>query len=383
MGAVFDFLPIVLWEKNVFESNKRAANKLREKTNTCIAGKKWKPITLDELLHFIGILMHMVNVQYANRGYRYYWKLQPRLYFLGDMQISRFEQIRQCFHFNSNPHEETTRDSLHKVRPLLNIIKYTIGQYMNVGSDLSLDEMSIQIRSRCAGDLTMFNKDNNCGKFHFRLFAVCCAFTWTCLRLRACTRKKDDVADHPGAKGYGAVPQLEKINEIVVDMLSPYSLTHVVVNMDKFYCSPTVANMLAEHAIWCRGTVVNIHHFPKVVLWGKGKAKCGDFHIAVNTKDGVVAGSWYDEVPVNFITTADPSDGETTVIRKIDGVQKEVKSHIAIKRYNRFMHAVDRNAHFRVAFSLATRRDFKKYYIKLFLSLFDICMTNAMVHYFL
>jgi hypothetical protein len=77
------------------------------------------------------------------------------------MQISRFEQIRQCFHLNSNPHEETKRDLLHKVRPILNIIKYTIGRYMNVGSDLSLDEMSIQIRSHYAGDLTMFNKDKN------------------------------------------------------------------------------------------------------------------------------------------------------------------------------------------------------------------------------
>jgi hypothetical protein len=269
MGAVFDFLPIVLWEKIIFESNKQAAKKLREKTNTCIAGKKWKPITLDELLHFTGILMHMVNVQYANGGYQYYWKVQPRPFFLGDMQISRIEQIRQCFHFNLNPHEETTRDSLHKVRPILNIIKYTIGQYMNVGSDLSLDEMSIQIRSRYAGYLTMFNKDKNCGKFHFRFFAVCCAFTWACLRLRGCTRKKDDVADYPGTKGYGAVPQLEKINEIVVEMLSTYSLTNVVVNMDNFYCYPTVAKMLAEHAIWCRGTVVSKNHFSL----GKGKGQ--------------------------------------------------------------------------------------------------------------
>jgi hypothetical protein len=93
MGTVFAFLPIVLWEKNVFESNKQAAKKLREKTNRCIAGKKLKPITLDELLHFIGILMHMVNFQYANRGYRYYWKVQPRPFFLGNMQISQFEQI--------------------------------------------------------------------------------------------------------------------------------------------------------------------------------------------------------------------------------------------------------------------------------------------------
>jgi hypothetical protein len=250
---------------------------------------------------------------------------------------------------------------------------------MNDGSDLSLDETSIQIRSRYAGDLTMFNKDKNCGKFDFDFFAVCCAFTWACLRLRACTRKKDDVADHPGGKGYGAVPQLEKINEIVFDMLSPDSLTNVVVNMDNLYCSPTVAKMLAEHAIWCRGTVVNKRHFPKVVLWGKGKAKRGEFHIAVNTKDGVVSGLWCDGVPVNFITTADPSNGETTVTRKIDGVQQEEKSHIAIKIFNRFMQAVDGNEQLWVAFYLPTRHAFKKYYIKYLFSLFDICTTNAMV----
>jgi hypothetical protein len=46
-------------------------------------GEKWKPIRLNELLYFIGILMHMVNVQYAKRGYRYYWKVQPRQFFSG------------------------------------------------------------------------------------------------------------------------------------------------------------------------------------------------------------------------------------------------------------------------------------------------------------
>jgi hypothetical protein len=103
----------------------------------------------------------------------------------------------------------------------------------------------------------------------------------------------------------------------------------------------------------------------------------------VNTKYSGVAGSWYDGVPVNFITTSDPSDGETTVTRKIDGVQQEVQSHIAIKRYNRFMQTFDRNEQLRVALSLATRHAFKKYYIKYFFSLFDFLMTNAMVHYFL
>jgi hypothetical protein len=201
---------------------------------------------------------------------------------------------------------------------------------------------------------------------------VCYDFTWARLQVDACTRKKEDVADHPAAKVYGTVPELKKINEIVVGVLSPYSLTNVVVNMDNLYCSLMVAKMLAEHAIWCRGAVVNKRHFPKVVLWAKGKARRCDYHISVNSKDGVVYGSCYDDVPVNFIATADPSDGETTVTRKIDGVQEKVKSHIAIKRYNRFIQAVDRNNQLLVVFSLAIGYAFKKYYIKCFLSLFDL-----------
>jgi hypothetical protein len=40
MGAVFAFLPIVIWEKIVFESNKQAAKKLREKTTHMYDGKE-------------------------------------------------------------------------------------------------------------------------------------------------------------------------------------------------------------------------------------------------------------------------------------------------------------------------------------------------------
>jgi hypothetical protein len=50
MGAGFAFLPIVSWGKAVFESNKQAIKKLREKTNKCITGKIWMPLTIDELL---------------------------------------------------------------------------------------------------------------------------------------------------------------------------------------------------------------------------------------------------------------------------------------------------------------------------------------------
>jgi hypothetical protein len=63
---------------------------------------------------------------------------------------------------------------------------------------------------------------------------------------------------------------------------------------------------------------------------------------------------WYYAAPVNFIFTVEPSDGETPFTHKIDGLQREGKTHVAIKRYNHIMQAVDQSYQLQVAFYLAT-----------------------------
>ena len=57
-------------------------------------------------------------------------------------------QITSVLHFNDNGEvSKMTRDSLHKIRPLLNILKRTLGHYANLGSEHSFDEATMACKS--------------------------------------------------------------------------------------------------------------------------------------------------------------------------------------------------------------------------------------------
>ncbi len=70
------------------------------------------------------------------------------------MSKGRFQQLCVMLHFNNN--EDTDRlqnDSLHKIRPLLNIVKKIIGHYAELGSEFSFDEATMACYSRYARKL--------------------------------------------------------------------------------------------------------------------------------------------------------------------------------------------------------------------------------------
>jgi len=73
-------------------------------------------------------------------------------------------------HFNDNTDAEgTARDSLYKIRPLLNIITKTIGRYAMHGSQVSFDKATMACYSRFAKHLLSFNPMKPAGKFHFKI----------------------------------------------------------------------------------------------------------------------------------------------------------------------------------------------------------------------
>jgi hypothetical protein len=95
---------------------------------------------------------------------------------------------------------------------------------------------------------------------------------------------------------------------------------------------------------------------------------------------GIACYGWIDGNPVHFVTTADGTV-VNEVTRKIGRVRKKVCAPICIKRYNKSMQAVDRHDQSRQTFSLASRHDFKKYYVKIILGLMDMALVNAYIHY--
>jgi hypothetical protein len=86
-------------------------------------------------------------------------------------------------HFNSNATEATGKDALHKTRPLLKILRNTLGVFLIPGSAMSLDEASCASRSSYGRELIFYNPSKNCGKFHFRFYLPCDESTFVCLTL--------------------------------------------------------------------------------------------------------------------------------------------------------------------------------------------------------
>jgi len=169
-------------------------------------------------------------------------------------------------------------------------------------------------------------------------------------------------------------------------MCSPLFFTGKVVNTDNYYTSPLVFVELLKKGVYARGTCRgNRVAYPKFIQFSSSevnKGKRGDLHIATSQDPALVAFSWLDGNPVNFLTSADGIE-PSEVQRRIGREKKRVPAPAAVARYNKNMQGVDRFDQLNQLFSLAKRHQFKKYYNKLTMALLDIALVNAEQHYFM
>jgi hypothetical protein len=102
--------------------------------------------------------------------------------------------------------------------------------------------------------------------------------------------------------------------------------------------------------------------------------------VAVNERYGLVAAGWLDGNPVHLVSSAD-TERITEVHRKVGGKKVAVKAPEIVLNYNKGMDGVDRHDQYRAKFSLCSCHGFKKYNVKLYLALLDMCITNARLHH--
>ena len=110
------------------------------------------------------------------------------------MSNTRFTQKRCMLHFNNNDDTDgIAQDSLHKVRPLLNIVSKTISRYAMHGSEVSFDKATMAYYSHYGRHILSLNLMKPTGKFHFKIYMLCCAITN--LTLGFCIHAKDGPDD--------------------------------------------------------------------------------------------------------------------------------------------------------------------------------------------
>jgi hypothetical protein len=293
------------------------------------------------------------------------------------MSLGRFSQISSMLHFNNNNDEEgLANDSLHKIRPLLQILKKTLGRYTNLGMEFSFDEATMACFSRYARGLLCFNPQKPTGKFHFKIYRLCCAITNAVIKLRIHTKDSSDMdfGDEVDAE------QVNKTDKLTAEMCSVLEGSGTVINMDNYYMSTIAAIHLKEKGVLCRGTIrANRKFVPKSVLFAPRECRefeRGTTRMEVNVENSLIAVGWLDNKAVNFVSTADTTD-MVFVERRVKNEKIKVPAPEVVKNYNLYMGGVDKHDKLRSTFALGKHHKFKKYYIKLMLFLMDIAMTNS------
>jgi hypothetical protein len=184
------------------------------------------------------------------------------------MQLRRFQQIRSVLHLKDNETIPLNDDSLHKVSPLVNIVKVTLHAFIRIGSKLALDEASVASRSSYGHALIFFNPIKNCGKFHFLFYLLCCATMYACFRMKVATKNNSDSPyPHESMATIFNTSLLSKFNKLVMEMCKPLFGSTRTLNMDNFYTSPVVLILLLNQKVLTQVTVrKNRHMVPECII---------------------------------------------------------------------------------------------------------------------
>ncbi len=128
IDSVFAVLPYAFWDLMVMEINRYAGQYLENKRRKYIFGKKWMPVTVTDIITYFGMLIYFMLYPQTGRRLRSTWKDQDFNYWTKNMSMIRFQRISCTLHFNDNTDlVGLSMDSLHKVRPLLEILKRSLG----------------------------------------------------------------------------------------------------------------------------------------------------------------------------------------------------------------------------------------------------------------
>jgi hypothetical protein len=327
-------------------------------------GYKWQPVTVQDMLTFFGISMHYMLFPHTGRRMRDEWEDATRNHWTTYMSKSRYLQIISMLHFNNNEDEEgLARDSLHKVRPLLNIIKKTLGRYAEHGSELSFDEATMACFSRYGRQLISFNPMKPTGKFHFKMYMICCAHTNLTLKIKIHTKTGSD-DNTAGAEDEAHDEQMvNKIDQLTLSMCETFYKSGATINMDNYYMSTVCAARLRSKGVYCRGTIQSSRKFvPKSILYTPSEVRTlprGTICSVVNPEHNMIAIGWLDNKAVHFMSTSDTTK-VVSVKRRVCNERIDIPAPVVVANYNKYMGGVDRHDRLQSTFSLRKQHKFKK-----------------------
>lgn len=380
-SAFFALLPLAFWRKVVENTNQYAAN------------SKQPRVTLEEMMKFLGILFYISTVDKGE--YSNYWGDQIENRMFGEMSsgldrvmpLRRFKFIRQNLSFrNGVTKEELKSDPAARIRPLINVLKSRAPKFVQLGRNVAVDESSIACRSKYGRHMIVYNATKPTGKYHFKIYMMCCSETWYAVSFKLhCSSELDQrlsgVVDNSQINSFRDATQTTKpLRQHVLEVVMPIYYTNRIINTDNYYTSVQLLEALRVVGLYGRGTIRSDSKFgPKSIMLKKtDQVERGTIRQGVDTKHNMIGASWCDGSIVNMLSTADAST-TTTVERTIGREKIAFPAPTCIREYNQFMQGVDRIDQLRGRFSIADGHTFKKWHKKLGMAEIDIAVCNAYI----
>jgi hypothetical protein len=134
--SMMTMFPLLFCKVIITEVNRYASQKLSNKKDSStgnkrklIGGYKWQTVTLNEIITYFGILIYGMLFPQTGGCMRDAWESLYHNAWTKFMSKGRFLQITSVLHFNDNDDVDGKKsDSLHKIRPLFNIMKKKHGK---------------------------------------------------------------------------------------------------------------------------------------------------------------------------------------------------------------------------------------------------------------
>lgn len=160
-----------------------------------------------------------------------------------------------------------------------------------------------------------------------------------------------------------------------------------VVICDRFYTSVLVFLQLLKIGLFAIGTIMTDRKgFPQFCKIGKDQmrsVKRGHLQMGVgkvpNVDGNFLALGWMDSKPVHLLATGSANYAVKTR-RRVKDHKEEFAIPIALSRYHRYMGGVHQNNFMRMSrYSVQQSYHARKWFKSIFLSMFDLSVTNAYI----
>lgn len=341
---------------------------------TTPGARAWTPVTVPEMMAFIGILILMGILKLPRL--ELYWSTQNPLIatpgISGIMSRIRFEQLFRCLHLTNNayqiPFGQSGYDRLYKVRKLLDLVVPLFQSEYEMHQQCTVDEAMIPFKGRLGFKQYLKDKPT---KWGIKVFVLADATNGYVKNLQIYTGRSMEYS-----RG-----EIGLCTKVVLDLLFGLENSGLHLYTDNYYTSPDLYLTLYNNGINACGTArVNRRSFPKELTTKATKDNRG--HYDYKSNGPLLACTWVDKRSIYFLSAMHPAEpplGTTPSVkrRKVDGTQEDIACPPLLPDYQKYMRGVDRGDQLLSYYNIGRRS--KKWWKRVFFYILECSILNSFV----